>query len=101
MGFFSIFNNDVISDLELYKGDIPVKYGGRLSSLLDIRTIDRMPERLTATGGIGLISSRLVLQGPIGEKTSWLIGGRRSYADMMIKLSGDKSLEELVLYFYD
>lgn len=101
MGFFSVFNNDVISDLELYKGDIPLKHGGRLSSLLDIKTIDKMPERFSATGGIGLILSRLVLQGKAGDKTSWMVGGRRSYADLFLKLSGDKDMREATLFFYD
>lgn len=101
MGFFSVFNNDVISDLELYKGDIPLKHGGRLSSLLDIKTIDNMPEKFSATGGIGLILSRLVLQGKAGDKTSWMIGGRRSYADLFLKLSNDEDMKGLTLYFYD
>jgi len=101
MGFFSVFNNDVVSDLELYKGDIPVKHGGRLSSLLDIKTIDNMPDKLTGTGGIGLILSRLVLQGKAGDKTSWVIGGRRSYADLFLKLSNDEDMKDLTLYFYD
>lgn len=101
MGFFSIFNNDVINDLELYKGDIPLKHGGRLSSLLDIKTIDEMPDRFSASGGIGLILSRLVMQGKAGENTSWMIGGRRSYADLFLKLSNDEDLKGLTLYFYD
>lgn len=101
MGFFSVFNNDVISDLELYKGDIPLKHGGRLSSLLDIKTIDKMPQKFSATGGIGLILSRLVLQGKAGNNTSWMIGGRRSYADLFLKLSSDKEMRKLTLYFYD
>ncbi|MDD4115693.1 MAG: TonB-dependent receptor [Massilibacteroides sp.] len=101
MGFFSVFNNDVISDLELYKGDIPLKQGGRLASLLDIKTIDTQPERFSGTGGVGLIFSRLVLQGNAGNKTTWMIGGRRSYADLFLKLSNDEDLRDLSLYFYD
>lgn len=101
MGFFSVFNNDVISDLELYKGDIPLKHGGRLSSLLDIKTIDKMPDKFSATGGIGLILSRLVLQGKAGNNTSWMVGGRRSYADLFLKLSSDEDMKGLTLYFYD
>lgn len=101
MGFFSVFNNDVISDLELYKGDIPLKHGGRLSSLLDIKTIDDMPEKISGTGGVGLILSRLVLQGKAGNKTSWMVGGRRSYADLFLKLSSDEDMKGLTLYFYD
>jgi Outer membrane receptor proteins, mostly Fe transport len=101
MGFFSVFNNDVVSDLELYKGDLPIKHGGRLASLLDIKTVDDMPEKVQGTGGIGLILSRLVLQGPVGEKTSWLVGGRRSYADILMKGSGNDDFKDLVLNFYD
>lgn len=101
LGFFSVFNNDVISGLELYKGDIPLKYGGRLSSLLDIHTVDRTPNHVTGSGGIGLISSRLVLEGPLGDKTSWLVGARRSYADQFLRLSNDKSVKDLSIYFYD
>lgn len=101
MGFFSVFNNDVISDLELYKGDIPLKHGGRLSSLLDIKTIDNMPDKFSGTGGVGLILSRLVLQGKAGNKTSWMVGGRRSYADLFLKLSNDEDMKGLTLYFYD
>jgi hypothetical protein len=101
MGFFSIFNNDVLSGLDLYKGDMPLKYGGRLSSLLDVRTKSDPPERLKAVGGIGLISSRLTLEGPVGERTSWLAGGRRSYADLFLKLSSDEALRKSSVYFYD
>ena len=101
MGFFSVFNNDVVSELELYKGDLPLKHGGRLSSLLDVQTKNNIPEKFNGTGGIGLISSRLMLEGPIGEKTSWLIGGRRSYADLFLKLSGDEALRNSSIYFYD
>ncbi len=101
MGFFSVFNNDVISGLELYKGDLPLKHGGRLSSLLDIQTKNEVPQKFNGTGGIGLISSRLMLEGPIGKKTSWLVGGRRSYADLFLKLSSDESLRKSSIYFYD
>jgi hypothetical protein len=101
LGFFSVFNNDVLSGLDLYKGDIPLKYGGRLSSLLDVRTKDNHPEKLKGVGGIGLISSRLTLEGPLSEKTSWLVGGRRSYADLFLKLSSNKSLRRSSIYFYD
>jgi hypothetical protein len=101
MGFFSVFNNDVLSGLSLYKGDIPLKHGGRLSSLLDVQTKTDMPEHLQGSGGIGLISSRLMLEGPLGENTSWLIGGRRSYADLFLKLSSNEDLRGSSVYFYD
>ncbi|MDR1746319.1 MAG: TonB-dependent receptor [Tannerella sp.] len=101
LGFFSIFNNDVLSGISLYKGDIPLKYGGRLSSLLDVQTKNEAPENFQGTGGIGLISSRLTLEGLIGKKTSWLIGGRRSYADLFLKASKDEALNKSSVYFYD
>ena len=101
LGFFSIFNNDVLSGLDLYKGDLPLKYGGRLSSLLDVRTKERLPDKFNGIGGIGLISSRLTLEGPIGNKTSWLVGGRRSYADLFLKLSANKALRRSAVYFFD
>ena len=101
LGFFSVFNNDVLSGLDLYKGDIPVKHGGRLASLLDVRTKDYHPEKFGGVGGIGLISSRLTLEGPIGEKTSWLVGGRRSYADLFLKLSAEEALRKSTVYFFD
>ncbi|HRN16377.1 MAG TPA: Plug domain-containing protein, partial [Xylanibacter oryzae] len=62
-GFFSIFNNDAVKSAELYKGNLPIKYGGRLSSLLDVELKDDAPEKVKGTGGIGLISSRLTLEG--------------------------------------
>ena len=101
LGFFSVFNNDVLSGLDLYKGDIPVKHGGRLASLLDVRTKDNHPEKFSGVGGIGLISSRLTLEAPMGDKTSWLLGGRRSYADLFLKLSADEALRKSTVYFYD
>ncbi len=100
-GFFSVFNNDVIEGLELYKGDPPLKYGGRLSSLLSIDTKSDLPSRFQGTGGIGLISTRLMMEGPIGERTSWMVGGRRSYADLFLKLSSDEALRKSSVYFYD
>ncbi|MDR0431101.1 MAG: TonB-dependent receptor [Tannerellaceae bacterium] len=101
MGFFSVFNNDAIKDVTLYKGDIPATFGGRLSSLLDIRTKDGNNQRFTGTGGIGLISSRLTLESPLGSKASVLLSGRRTYADLFLKLSGDENLRKSSLYFYD
>jgi hypothetical protein len=101
MGFFSIFNNDALSTVSLYKGDIPLKHGGRLSSLLDVQTKTDQPAGFQATGGVGLISSRLVLEGPAGEKTSWMAGGRRSYADLFLNLSSNEALRKSSVYFYD
>jgi hypothetical protein len=101
LGFFSVFNNDVLRGLSLYKGDIPAKHGGRLSSLLDIQTKAEIPAKFGATGGIGLISSRLMLESPVGENTSWMIGGRRSYADLFLKMSSNRDLRSASVYFYD
>ncbi len=102
MGFFSVFNNDAIKDVKLYKGDIPANYGGRLSSLLDIRTKDGNNQHLTATGGIGTIASRLTLEGPIfSDKATFIVSGRRTYADLFLKLSSDEDMRNSVLYFYD
>ena len=81
MGFFSVFNNDAIKDIKLYKGDIPAGYGGRLSSLLDVRMKDGNMKKFSGSGGIGTISSRLTLEGPVWkDRTSFLVAGRRTYA---------------------
>lgn len=102
MGFFSVFNNDAIKDLKIYKGDIPAEYGGRLSSLLDIRMKEGNQKKVQATGGIGTISSRLTLEVPIIEdKWSVLVAGRRTYADLFLLLSSDEALRSNKLYFYD
>lgn len=101
LGFFSVFNNDVVEDLTIYKGDIPAKFGGRLSSLLDIRTINGKLGRIEGKGGIGTISSRLMLEGGITPKTSFMIGGRRTYADLALKFSKDEAIKDSRLYFYD
>ncbi|MCC8018469.1 MAG: TonB-dependent receptor plug domain-containing protein, partial [Rikenellaceae bacterium] len=102
MGFFSVFNNDVVDDVTLYKGDIPASFGGRLSSLLDVRTRDGGRERIAGSGGIGLISSRLSLEGPLGgNDAGFLVSGRRTYADLFLKLMPDEDLRKSKLYFYD
>ncbi|PLX23009.1 MAG: hypothetical protein C0597_01575, partial [Marinilabiliales bacterium] len=102
MGFFSVFNNDAVKDLKIYKGDIPAQYGGRLSSLLDIRMKEGNQKRFEATGGLGTISSRLTLEGPIiKDKWSVLVAGRRTYADLFLLLSSDDALKSTQLYFYD
>jgi hypothetical protein len=102
MGFFSVFNNDAISDVKLYKGDIPANYGGRLSSVLDVRMKEGNSKRFEATGGIGLISSRLTLEGPIvNEKTSFMLSGRRTYADLFFPLSPNEDVKKSTMYFYD
>jgi len=102
MGFFSIFNNDAIKDVKLYRGDIPASSGGRLASLLDIRMKEGNSKQFSASGGIGTISSRLTLEGPLAkDKISFLLAGRRTYADLFLLFSKDESLRKTRLYFYD
>ena len=97
-GFFSIFNPDVIKDVKLYKGGIPAKYGGRLSSVLDIYQKEGNNKNFELTGGIGLVSSRLLAEGPIKKnKSSFLVGGRASYAHLFLKLIDNEN----TAYFYD
>ena len=102
LGFFSVFNNDAIRNVELYKGDIPAKYGGRLSSVLDVRMKEGNNKDFTAKGGIGNISSRLTLEGPIGDtETSYILSGRRTYFDLFIPLIPNDEIQGNKLYFYD
>lgn len=102
MGFFSAFNADAIKDLTLYKGAMPANYGGRLSSVVDVTMNDGNNQDFHAKGGIGLIASRLTLEGPLKKnKGSFIISGRRSYADLFLKLSNDPSIKDNILYFYD
>jgi hypothetical protein len=102
LGFFSVFNNDAIKSVELFKGDIPARSGGRLSSLLDIRMKDGNNKRFSGSGGIGTISSRLTLEGPIvKDRTSFIVSGRRSYLDLFIPLFGKKKMKGTKIYFYD
>jgi hypothetical protein len=99
-GFFSVFNPDAIKDLKLYKGGIPARYGGRASSVLDIYQKDGSSTGFHANGGIGLITSRLLVEGPIvKDKGSFLIGGRGSYAHLFLKLSEEQ--KDNSAYFYD
>ncbi len=89
-GFFSVFNADAIKDVKLYKGGIPARFGGRVSSVLDVRQKDGNSKNLALTGGIGIISSRLAVEAPLfKEKGSFLIAGRRSYADVLLKAAGE------------
>lgn len=102
LGFFSVFNNDAIKDVTLYKGDIPASSGGRLSSLLDIRMKDGNQKNLSGAGGIGTISSRLTLEGPLdSDRTSFLVAGRRTYVDAFLPFAKNKDIRDNILYFYD
>jgi hypothetical protein len=98
LGFFSVFNPDVIKDVKLYKGGIPARFGGRLSSVLDIYQKEGNSRDFNLTGGIGLVSSRLLAEGPIvKEKSSFIVGGRASYAHLFLPLFDNDNKA----YFYD
>ncbi len=86
-GFFSVFNSDAIKDVKVYKGGFPAQYGGRLSSVIDVRLREGNKNKFAATGGIGLISSRLTLEGPLQKgKSSFIVSGRRTYVDLITNL---------------
>ena len=104
LGFFSVFNNDVVKDATLYKGDIPADFGGRLSSVLDVSVKDEMPKRLSLQGGVGLVTSHLMLETPLFDhKTSVLLAGRRTYAGLVLpKVSQSLGKNDrLFLSFYN
>jgi TonB dependent receptor/CarboxypepD_reg-like domain/TonB-dependent Receptor Plug Domain len=102
LGFFSVFNSDAIKDVTLYKGAIPAEYGGRLSSVLDVKMNDGNSKDYSASGGIGLIDSRLTIEGPIQKDDgSFIVSARRTYADIFLKLSKDTNTNRNSLYFYD
>ncbi|MEI7492559.1 MAG: TonB-dependent receptor [Bacteroidota bacterium] len=102
MGFFSVFNNDAIKDVKLWKGDIPANYGGRLASVLDVRMNEGNSKKLEINGGLGIISSRLTIEAPIvKDRASFIVSGRRTYADLFLPLSSNKELRTSRLYFYD
>jgi hypothetical protein len=97
-GFFSVFNSDAIKDLKLYKGGIPSRFGGRVSSVLDIYQKEGNSNEFHMNGGIGVISSRLLAEGPLEKgKGSFLVAGRSSYAHLFLKLTDNKNSA----YFYD
>lgn len=103
-GFFSVFNPDAVKDVKLYKGGIPAQYGGRLASILDVRLKEGNSKRFSGQGGIGLIFSRLTLEGPIKkDKGSWIVAGRRSYADVFARpfLESNPDFRGIKLYYYD
>ncbi len=98
LGFFSVFNAETLKDVTLLKGGFPAQYGGRLSSVLDIRMKEGNNQRFAVDGGVGLLSSRLTVQGPIRKgKSSFMIAGRRTYVDRLAGLVG----REVPYYFYD
>ncbi len=100
LGFFSTFNSDAVKDAVLYKGNQPANYGGRLASVLDIHMNEGNNKRFNVSGGLGLISSKLNIEGPIlKDKASFLVTGRRTYADVFLKAT--ERFKDNKLYFYD
>lgn len=102
MGMFSVFNGDAIKDANLYKGSMSAEYGGRLSSVLDVTMQEGNKETFHGQGGIGTISSRFEIDGPIQkDKSSFLLAGRRTYADVFLKLKKDSTIRQTKLHFFD
>lgn len=102
LGFFSVFNPDAIRNVEVFKGGIPAEYGGRLSSVLDIRMKEGNNKKLAVAGGIGSISSRLTVEGPLKKNEgSFLVSGRRTYADQFLRFAPDTSIRNNKVFFYD
>lgn len=102
MGFFSVFNNDIVQNVTIYKGDMPSQYGGRLSSVVDVEMRQGDMNKFGVEGGIGLLSSRLMVQGPIWkERTSFAVAARRTYFDIFLPLSSDEMAKDVKMYFYD
>ncbi|MCH2233694.1 MAG: TonB-dependent receptor [Crocinitomicaceae bacterium] len=102
LGFFSVFNSDALKDVKLYKGTPPAEFGGRLSSVMDIKMKDGNSKKFSASGGIGLISSKLTIESPIvKDKGSFILSGRRTYADLFLAFSDNENAQNSVLYFYD
>ena len=101
-GFFSTFNSDAIKDVSLYKGGMPAEYGGRLSSVLDIKMNEGNNKDYTVQGGLGLISSRIKVEGPIVQnKGSFMVSARRTYIDFFLRASSDSTIRGSSIYFYD
>lgn len=102
LGFFSTFNSDAIKDMTMYKAGMPAQYGGRLSSVLDIKMNEGNNQEYGVSGGIGLISTKLNVEGPIQkDRSSFLLTGRRTYVDLFLKLSKDSTVNSNKLSFYD
>ena len=101
-GFFSVFNGDAVRDLKLYKGGIPAPFGGRLSSVLDVRQKEGNTKEYGGTVGLGLLSSRVMFEGPIvQDKASFMVAGRRSYQDLLLRLAPDDDINSIIANFYD
>jgi hypothetical protein len=102
LGFFSIFNSEAIREANLMKGSIPAEYGGRASSVFDIKMKEGNLKNYGVAGSVGLISSNLAVEGPIvKDKGSFIVSARRTYADLFLALSKEEDLKNTTLYFYD
>lgn len=102
LGFFSVFNSDALKDVKLYKGGAPAEFGGRLSSVMDIKMKEGNSKRLSVSGGIGLISSKLTIEAPIvKDKGSFIVSARRTYADVFLNFSQNEAAQNSTLFFYD
>ena len=102
LGFFSVFNSDALKDLTVYKGGIPAQYGGRASSVLDIYMKNGNKKKFGVSGGLGLISSRLTFEGPIvKDKGSFILSGRTTYLDLILRLANPEQFGDLGLGFWD
>ena len=101
-GFLSVFNSDALRDIRLIKGAFPAEYGGRLSSVLDMTMKEGTKEKFSGAGGISMISSRLTLEGPIDDNSTFMVSGRRMYLDVLTWLAGGGDNDNVpVYYFYD
>ncbi len=102
LGLFSVFNPDALQEVTLYKGNIPAQYGGRLSSVLDVKLKNGDFQEFKGQGGLGVIASRILLEGPlVQDKTSLLVAARSSYSDWVLRLLNDPDLQQSKAFFYD
>lgn len=102
LGFFSIFNGEAVKNVEVIKGGIPAEYGGRLSSVINIETREGNKDSIKGSGGIGLIASRISIEGPIKKKkSSFIVSARRTYIDQLAKLAARKRIGNNGYFFYD
>ncbi|QJR35690.1 TonB-dependent receptor plug domain-containing protein [Gemmatimonas groenlandica] len=102
LGFLSTFNADAVDDVTLYKGAIPAKYGGRLSSVVDVRQREGNAREFAGNASIGLLASRAIVEGPLPfHRGSYMVAGRRSYADAFLRLANDSTIKDNAAYFYD
>ena len=101
-GFFSTFNSDLIADATLYKSGIPAKFGGRISSVMDILPYEGNSDKIKVSGGINPMTGRLLVDGPIKKgKSTFAIGSRATYSDWILGLLPDQQLQNSTASFYD